>query len=157
MPCSGRYAEAWEFSAFFCVGNVILGADDSGAQHGTDLTDSAVNFVEAGVRAGVGMMVWNLTDGSSGLITAVSDHTLTAVLSGSSDAVFGNTWDTGDLYRVSLTTIQERSTIEHHLDITAADIQVAVQAQGACECDFSDAATALVKKLNIIEAASFYM
>lgn len=64
------------------------GADDQGT-----LTDSTKNWV---VNSLVGRTIYNLTDGSSGTITANTANTVSATLSGG-----GNDWDNGDEYYIS--------------------------------------------------------
>jgi len=59
------------------------------------LTDAAAHFrIPNGM---VGLTIVNSTDGSSGLITANTETTVTAVLAGGT----GNVWDTGDIYYIN--------------------------------------------------------
>lgn len=155
MGCDGRYSEAWEFAAFWCSGNLLTGCDNSGKKSQACLVDDQQDFVQAGVRANAGMVLYNLTNGASGVITEVDEHSIKARLSGGAGAL-ADKWDAGDEYRVTLITTQERSTIEHYLNITASDVHAALAAQGACDCSLSGWGAGLLKKLNIIEAASFY-
>ena len=67
------------------------------------LTDSTADFVNWGV--GVGDTVFNDTDGSSAVITAVDATTITGVLSGGTD----DDWDTSDVYHVNKTLVQQSS------------------------------------------------
>jgi hypothetical protein len=60
------------------------------------LVDTGANFLIAGIREG--MTVENVTDGSSGTITAITATTITATLAGGSQ----NDWDVGDVYRVNI-------------------------------------------------------
>jgi len=147
MACSGRYAEAWQFAAFWCVGNVITGADDSGGAANVFLTDSVMDFTRSGVKANQGMMLYNTTQNTSGAVTAVTLTTITAT---------GVTWDDGDAYRITMITAAERSTIEHYLNIAASDIHAAMAASGACDCVLASWATGYLEKLNIIDAAAYY-
>lgn len=148
MPCTARYAEAWEFVIFWFTGVVWLGADRSGGAANVSLYDSQVNFRERGVVANTGQWLWNLTAGTDGPITALVDNnTITAT---------GVTWDDGDLYRISLVTTIERGQIELALDIAASDIHAALAATGQCDCTWASWAANFVAKLNIIDAASYY-
>jgi hypothetical protein len=93
------------------------------------------------------MLLYNVTDGVSGPITAVTAHTVTAT---------GVTWDDGDAYRVVAIDVAERSTIELYLDIAASDIHAALAASGACDCNLASWAEGFLAKLNVIDAAAYY-
>lgn len=147
MACTGRYAEAWQYAAFWCKASIRTGSDDSGGVGNLFLTDSQADFTRFGVKPNVGMMLWNLTNDTSGPITLVSQTTITAT---------GVTWDDGDEYRVVTLTADERSTIEMYLDITSSDISAVVAVQGACDCSMATWAVALLEKLNIIDAGIFH-
>jgi hypothetical protein len=151
MPCVGRYASAEDFVGFFCVES-RLSRVHTGANGAAVLTDSMAHFVNKGVLAGEGMIVYNVTDGSQGAVTAVTDVTITATLAGGT----GNVWDTGDVYLIVTVDAFERATIEHYLDVTASDLHAALAAQGMCNCTLSAWGLEFLKKLNIIDAASFY-
>jgi hypothetical protein len=73
----------------------VIGSHDGGDNESA-LVDSEANFYNAGVR--VGMTVNNLTDGSSGTITAVGKTTITASLSGGTD----DDWDDDDAYSINV-------------------------------------------------------
>lgn len=150
--CGGAYAYAWEFASFWCTSSLLKRKDDSGVNAKAYLQDSQTDFLQAGVQANVGMVLYNLTDGSSGPVTAVDQHTLTATLTGGTD----NRWDNNDEYRIVLIDAHEIATIANVLEMTAGDIHIALAASGACACTLSTAGKHLVKKLNIIEAAAFY-
>ena len=147
MACTGRYAEAWEFAAFWCVGSKVVGVDNGGGAAVAALTDTTANFIEDGIRANVGMVLYNTTTGLSGQVTAVTTSTLTAT---------GVTWTDGDAYRIVPIDGDEISTIEVYLDIAAGDIHAAMYQSGMCDCSLASWATGLLSKLNIIEAAAFY-
>ncbi len=153
MPCDGRYASSWQYAAFWCISAILLGHDDSGGAGNAFLTDSQVNFRTFGARANVGMILWNLTDGSEGPITAVTQTTLTATLAGGTD----NLWDDGDAYRLVTITKVESSAIEHALDISASDIHVFLAASGACDCTLAAWAPQFLAKMNMIFAAAYYV
>lgn len=151
MACDGRFASAEDFVSFFCSESRISRVHD-GAANAAALTDSMARFRAKGVQGGVGMIVYNLTDGSQATITDVTDNVITGTLAGGTD----NDWDVGDSYLVVTVDAFERASIEHYLDITAADVHSAMAAQGACDCTLSAWGEQLAKKLNIIDAASFY-
>lgn len=148
MACTGRYAEPWQFSSFFCTSSLIIGVDDSGGAANAFLTDSTVtSFTELGVVADVRMILYNTTQDTSGYVTDVDAHTITAT---------GVTWDDGDAYRIVTIDGIERETIGHYLDIAAADLHAAMAQQGMCDCTLASWATGFLQKLNIIDAASYY-
>ena len=137
MPCTGRFSEAWQFAAFWCVGPILTGVDNSGGAANAFLTDTWVDFTEVGAAANQGMYLY----------TAVTATTLTAT---------GVTWNDGDAYRTVFITAAERSAIEHYLNVAASDIHAAMAASGACDCTLASWATAYLEKLNIIDAASYH-
>lgn len=148
MACSGRYAEAWQFAAFWCVSGILKGVDNSGLVFPqASLTDTQIDFVRLGVHANVGMVCYNLTRSTSGPVTAVTANTLT---------VSGVTWGTGDQYRIALLEGTEIATIELYLDIAASDIHAAMAASGACDCTLASWAEAYLQKLNVIDAAIYH-
>lgn len=147
MACTGRFAEAWEFSAYWCHDSILTGVDNSGLLAQANLTDTTVNFVSFGIQAGVGQVLYNLTASTSGVITAVTNTTITAA---------GVTWNTGDSYRVCTLTRVEMGTIEHYLNISVAPIHAAMQAQNACSCTLASWAANYLAQLNIIAAAMYY-
>ena len=146
MACTGRFAEFWEYASFWCLSALLKGSHD-GANGAAALTDNSVDFVNFGIRANVGMTLYNLTQNTSGPVTAVTAHTLTAT---------GVLWNTNDLFRIATVTQEEQSQIENYLDITAADVHAALAASGACDCTLASWATKLLAKLNIVEAGVFH-
>lgn len=147
MPCTSRYAAAWEFSAFSCPGNILKGQDRSGGGPNAALLDTQADFVKGGVIANKGMVLYNLTTGLNGPVTAVTQTSLTAT---------GVLWTDGQLYRIVSITGVEIAAIETALDMAVSDLHAALAASGACSCTFATWATAYLAKLNIIEAMSFY-
>jgi len=147
MACTGRYSEAWQFAAEFCIEAIVSNVDDSGGAANLFLTDSQVNFVELGVRANVGMVLYNTTQATNGQVTAVTAHTLTAT---------GVTWDDGDAYVIVAIDVQQRSTIERYLNLAATDIHAARAASGGCDCTLASWAADYLAHLNIVMAAAFY-
>jgi len=67
------------------------------------LTDASANpgFTDALI----GQTIWNITDGSSGIITAVTSTTVTATLAGGA----GNDWDTDDVWQINLEAVGYRA------------------------------------------------
>lgn len=152
MPnCIERFAQAWQFKTFFCAESLLVGID-GGTGNSDHLTDTGVDFLDEGIKANVGMVLYNLTDGSSGPVTAVTETTIHATLTGGTD----NDWDVGDSYRIVPLTRNEIGQINNFLDIAAADIHAALAASGACDCTLASWAATLLVKLNIIEASAFY-
>lgn len=147
MACTGRYAQAWEFAVFNCPSTILKGEDRSGGGPNASLSDSQASFVTGGIRANVGMVLYNLTTGLNGVVTAVTATTLTAT---------GVTWTDGDLYRIAALSGIEIASIESMLDIAATDIHNALAAANACSCTFASWADAYLAKLNIIDAQIFY-
>ena len=148
-PCVTRYASAIDFAGFFCVGGgYAVGVDEGAGVGHVTLTDSQVDFINLGIKANVGMRLYNVTQGTYGPVTAVTNHTLVAT---------GVVWTFGNVYRIANLTTQERSVVEHYLDITAADIHAALASVGACDCTIPAWGLELLKKINIIEAASFHV
>src|SRR4030067_892174 len=70
--CSGRYAEAWLFSLFWCPSSTMKGLDNGGGMGAGFLTDTQANFTNVGVKANQGMILYNLTTGLYGPVTAVT-------------------------------------------------------------------------------------
>jgi len=145
--CSGRYSEAWQFAAWFCVEALLMGADNGGGAGVAMLTDSAANFVEKGIEANVGMVLYNLTQSTYGLVTGVTLHTVTAT---------GVPWNNGDLYRIVAINAQQRAAIEHNLILAAGAIHAARAAADACNCALAAWALDYLIHLNNVIAAAFY-
>jgi hypothetical protein len=145
--CTEAYADAWAFASFWCISSLIHGYDDSGGAGNAALQDLTGDFVNQGITANTGMILYNLTASTSGEVTAVTATAMTAT---------GVTWDDGDEYRIVPITGDEIATIDHFLDITASDIHAALHAQGMCDCTPASWALGYLSKLNIIEAALFY-
>lgn len=147
MTCSGHYASAWQYSSFWCLSSLIVGAHEGAGPADATLQDSTVNFTAAGGVANTGQIVYNTTQSTSGPITFVDENNITAT---------GVTWANGDAYRVAFLTTAERARIEHYLNITAGDIHAALGAVGACDCTFSDWGANYLAEINIILARVFY-
>lgn len=147
MPCVERYSEAWSFAAFWCYGNMISGAHEGAGPADATLSYSQGQFATKGTQANVGMVLYNLTQSTSGPVTAVMETSLTAT---------DVTWENADIFRIVLITGIEISTIEHYLDVAASDIHAALAASGACDCTPASWANNYLAKLNIIDAAAYY-
>jgi len=147
MTCSGSLALPWQFAAFWCVSGYVTGIDRSGLLAQAFLTDTQVNFVNASIRPNEGMVLYNITQNTSGPVTAVTATTLTAT---------GVTWNGGDAYRIAALNASEQSTIQMYLDITAGDIFAALAAMNNCNCTWQSWVPNFLAKINIIEAAAFY-
>jgi hypothetical protein len=81
----------------------VTGSHDGGNNE-SGLTDSSADFVQQGVR--VGQTVSNVTDGSTGTITAVTKTTVTASLSGGTD----DDWDDDDVYTIDVSDAPTAAT-----------------------------------------------
>ena len=147
MACDSRYAQAWQFTTFFCPATILKGQDRSGGIANPSLLDTQADFVAGAIHANKGYALYNLTTGLSGPVTAVTQTTLTAT---------GVTWTDGDLYRIAALSGVEIAALESALDIAASDLHAALAAANACSCTFSTWAEAYLAKLNIIDAAVFY-
>lgn len=155
MSCDvARYASAWSYAAFWCLGSIIAGVDDSGGAGNASLQDLQAQFVNAGLEANKGMVMYNTTQGTSGVITGVTATTVTAT---------GVTWDNADGYRAVAITGMQIATVEHYLNLTANNIKAAMAAVGACNCSLASWAfngeyngTDFLGKLNVIEAGGYH-
>lgn len=148
MTCTGlAYAAGWEYAAFWSVSSILLGADNSGGVGNLFLTNTQADFQNSGLEANVGMVLYNLTQGTSGPITNVTATTVTAT---------GVTWDNGDVYRAVAVDGSQIATIENYLRVVAANIDIARASVGACDCTLSASAAALLSKLNIIETGCYH-
>jgi hypothetical protein len=147
MTCLSRYADAWQFSIFFCPASTMKGLDNGGGVGVASLTDNQANFQNLGIHPNQGMILYNLTTGLSGPVTAVTPTTLTAT---------GVLWTNGQAYRITALTGSEIAAIEMYLEITAADINAALAATNSCACTWQSWVPGWLDKLNIIEAAAFY-
>lgn len=149
--CTGPYATADDYVSFVCTSRRISRVH-TGADNAASLTDSMAKFRTKGILSGEGMILYNLTDGSQGYVTAVTETNLEAALAGGVD----NHWDEGDTYLITAIDAFERATIENYLSVAASDVQAAVAAGGQCDCAIAPWGTELLKKLNILDALSFY-
>ena len=152
MSCTGRYAEAWQFASFWCKKSLLVGADYGGAiapapPNAFLTADAYTDFLAAGVRANVGMVLYNTTRNLSGVITAVTETLITAT---------GVTWYNGEFYRLVAINAAEQAQIEHWMNITAGDIHAALASVDACGCTLSAWGANFLAEVNIILARIFY-
>jgi len=147
MTCGSRYAEAWMYSSFFCASGFASGTHQGAGPADVALLDARVNFINMGVDDNVGMVLYNITLGTSGPVTAHTIDTVTAT---------GVTWNAGNAYRIATINSAEIATINMYLDITAADIHAALAATASCDCTYQSWVTGWLAKLNIIEAGAFH-
>ena len=145
--CSGRYAEAWQYAAFWCMSSILRGVHGGAGPADAALSDAAVNFINAGAVQGVGQVVYNVTQVTQGFTVGVTAHTLT---------VSGVTWNAGDEYLATFLSASERVQIEHNLNIVAGDIHAALAAVGACDCSLSSWGANYLAEINIILARLMY-
>lgn len=141
--CTGRFAEAWEYVSFWCQSDILTGFHAGTGPDDAALSDPYANFPGNGIVANRGMVLYNLTAGTNGEVTAVTTTTLTAT---------GVVWDPDDEYRIVALNRNAIARIEMQLDIAAANIHAALHATGACDCTLASWAAEFFKKLNIIEA-----
>ena len=73
---------------------VLYSGTHDGASNNADLIDTGRDFTTVTIR--VGDIVKNVTDDSTGVITAIVDDTITATLSGGTD----DDWDASDVYEI---------------------------------------------------------
>lgn len=147
MACLEKYAQAWQYASFFAVAPIQSGVDDSGGAGNAFLTNSQADFVDAGLRANEGMVLYNVTQSTNGPITAVAQTTLTAT---------GVTWDDGDTFRTVAINGSQIATIEMYLGITAGNINATLASVGACDCTLSAWGLQHLEKLNIIETGAYH-
>jgi hypothetical protein len=153
MSCSGTYATAWQFITFWCVDQMIRGTHEGAGPADIALQYAAGDFVNRGVQANNGMVLYNTTAGTNGEVTAVTAATITAA---------GVTWDNGDWFRIVLANGLELDTVEHYLNVAASDIHAALHSVASCDCGWEPWVTnssdniGFLAKLNIIDAASYH-
>ena len=153
MACSAVYAESWQHITFWCMDQMIRGLHEGVGPADVALSYAAGDFINRGVEANTGMIIYNTTAGTNGEITAVTATTITAT---------GVTWNALDAFRLVLANGLELATVDHYLRVAAADINAALGSVGACDCTFaswvlsSGEAIGYLAKLNIIDAATYY-
>jgi hypothetical protein len=73
------------------------------------------------------------------------------------DSTFATARDYATLICTSTLDIQKEAKINFQLNITAGAIHAAMSASDQCDCTLATWATNFLKKLNIIDAASYYV
>ena len=121
-----------------------------GAANAATLTDSTRSFPTSGAKSIIGGTIYNVTDGSSGAITAATATTVIATLSGGTD----NDWDVGDTYLIthpengifgSLSTqIQVRDLVNVPSGLTAFYVSAEIE-QECFSADSSDYPTQVIQ------------
>ena len=87
----------------------LMTGTHAGADAASVLSDPGADFKSCGVDPNVGQLVQNTTDVSEGVVTAVTEDTVTCTLAGGTD----NKWDKDDVY-VILKTGTEDGVISTH-------------------------------------------
>lgn len=90
----------------------LMTGTHKGADDASVLSDSGADFMSCGVDPDVGQLVLNDTDGSEGVVTAVTEDTVTCTLAGGTD----NDWDNGDTYIILKTETEDSSISTHWTD-----------------------------------------
>ena len=147
MACSGAYATAWQFASFWCLAGYLEGVHGGAGPADAALVDAGVNFLSEGAEANVRQVLYNLTAGTEGPITACTETTLTAT---------GVTWDVGDAYRFSSIDASEISRIDMNLGLTSANIHAARAATNGCDCTLAGWSADELAKINVILAGTLY-
>lgn len=87
----------------------LMTGTHAGADGASVLSNPGADFRSCGVDPNVGQLVLNDTDGSEGVVTAVTEDTVTCTLAGGSN----NSWANGDTY-IILKTDTEDAVISTH-------------------------------------------
>lgn len=99
MPITGgqpiAQSNARQRYHFLTASNFVVDGTHTGANGASILTDSAADFIDEGVV--IGDIVYNTSNGSSAVISAVTATTISGSLAGGSSE---NDWDTGDSYYI---------------------------------------------------------
>ena len=90
----------------------LMTGTHKGADGASVLSDSGADFKSCGVDPNVGQLVLNDTDGSSGVVTAVTEDTVTCTLAGGSN----NSWANGDTYIILKTGVEDAVISTHWTD-----------------------------------------
>lgn len=96
-------------SAGVVPGHPLMVGSHKGADGDSVLYDPGADFKSCGVDPNVAQLILNDTDGSEGVVTAVTEDTVTVSLSGGSE----DDWDNGDTY-IILKTGTEDGVISTH-------------------------------------------
>jgi len=145
--CDGGFTSAWAYVTFWCKEQLLTGVHEDAGPADAALLDSDATFKQDGITANNGMVLYNVTAGTDGEVTAVTETTITAT---------GVTWDALDVYRIVALTGKQIALLEHQLGVVASNIHAAMAAVGACDCTLASWALDYLAKLNIIEAGVFH-
>lgn len=142
MACQETWANAFSYAVFWSCSALDVGYDDSGGAGNAFVTDSTAQWLLS-PRIEVGAPIYNSTTGVYGVVTGVAGTVLQTSTA---------RWSNGDEYQIANMSGAERATIETFLRIAASDINAALMATGACDCNFGDTAQIYLEKLNIVDA-----
>ena len=92
--------------------NYLVSGTHEGADGALTVIDYTKDFRICGVDADLDLAVLNDTDGSSGTITAVTEHTFTCTLTGGTNNTFAN----GDTYIILKTDTEDSHISTHYTD-----------------------------------------
>lgn len=147
MSCSGAYASSWQFASFWCLAGYLEGVHGGAGPADAALSDTQVDFLDEGAEANVGQILYNVTDGTSGPITACTATALTATTV---------TWNALDAYRFSSIDASEISRINMNLELAAGNIHAARAATKGCDCTLAGWAADELAKINVILSGALY-
>ena len=90
----------------------LMTGTHKGGDDASVLSHPGADFKSCGVDPNVGQLVLNDTDGSEGVVTAVTEETVTCTLTGGTD----NDWDNGDTYIILKTDTEDAIISTHWTD-----------------------------------------
>ena len=90
----------------------LMTGTHKGADGVSVLSDPGADFKSNGVHPTVAQLVLNDTDGSEGVVTAVTEDTVTCALTGGTNA----TWTNGDTYIILKTGTEDGVISQHWTD-----------------------------------------
>ena len=90
----------------------LMTGTHAGSSGASVLSDPGADFKSCGVDPNVGQLVLNSTDGSEGVVIAVTEDTVTCTLAGGTN----NTWSNGDTYIILKTETEDSSISQHWTD-----------------------------------------
>lgn len=96
---------------YFLFARAAKQGEHTGANNAATLTDAYADFIASGVSPG--MIIYNVTDGSSATITDRTQTTVTGTLAGGVD----DDWDTGDVYLIICPNWLSSPNICHSIQI----------------------------------------
>ena len=90
----------------------LMTSTHKGSDTASVLSDPGADFRSCGVDPNVGQLILNDSDGSEGVVTAVTEDTVTCSLAGGSN----NSWANGDTYIILKTDTEDSSISQHWTD-----------------------------------------